>query len=484
MTRRSKFILIFILTLGFLLRVYKVNIPLADHHSWRQADTAAVSRNFIKEGWNFLKPRIDNMIPLHPGKPNNERLFLVEPPIYNTIVALFYKFFGVKEKIARFVSIFFSLGSTVFLYLISSYFLGERQGLLSAFFFAVLPYNIYYSRVILPEPMIIFLNLGMIYFCLKWLDTESNLNFLFFLFYSMLSFSQKSFPLFLLFPIFYLIFKKYRFNFWKQKRLYIWFLAAISPLILWRWWISHFPEGIPANLWLLNQGNIRFKGAFFYWIFAKRIGELILGYWGLPILILGIILKPKNEGLFFHLWLSVIFLFIVIFAAGNVTHDYYQIPLIPIFSVFLAKGADFLLFKIKKDFNYLFCVVSFVCCFLLMIAFSWYQVRGFYNIQSGVDLAGKWIDENTPKDSIIITGDSNDATLLYNCNRWGWSIGFASPYPNQPQIIEDLRDKKASYYVTTKFDKDSDFGKYMLKNYQILKQTDQYVIFSLKRSNF
>jgi len=114
-----------------------------------------------------------------------------------------------------------------------------------------------------------------------------------------------------------------------------------------------------------------------------------------------------------------------------------------------------------------------------MLAFSWYQVRDFYNIQSGVDLAGRWIDENTPKDSLVLTGDSNDATLLYNCNRLGWTGGYASSFPNEPETIEKVRKMGASYYVTTKFDENSEFGKYMLKNYQVLKKTDQYIVFRI-----
>ena len=39
-----------------------------------------------------------------------------------------------------------------------------------------------------------------------------------------------------------------------------------------------FPEGIRVWDWLLNSDGIRFKGAFFYWIFAERLAKLILGY--------------------------------------------------------------------------------------------------------------------------------------------------------------------------------------------------------------
>lgn len=472
-------ILLCILIVAFILRIYKVNIPLADHHSWRQADTAAVARNFVKEGWSFLLPKIDNMTPLHPDLPNDQRLFLVEPPIYNSLVAGVYSIFGVNIKWARVVSIIFSLGSIIFLFLIASHFFGEKVGLLSAFFFAVLPYNIYYSRVVLPEPMIIFLTLGMFWLCIKWLENNSSVYYLLFTLFSALSLSQKTFPLFLLLPITYLIFKKFGVKAFMQRKLYLLVIIAFVPLLLWRWWIGNFPEGIPANAWLLNQGDIRFKGAFFYWIFAERIGKLIFGYWGLPLLILGVIIKPRRENWFFHLWLTAILIFIAVFAAGNVTHDYYQIPLIPIFCIFLAKGANFLLFEKHENFSRLLCIFSLVLCTAFTIAFSWYQVRDFYNIQSGVDLAGVAVDKITPKNALVLTGDSNDATLLYNTNRLGWTGGYASNFSNEPAVIEKVKSMGASYYVTTKFDRNTEFGKYMLQNYPILKETNQYILFKL-----
>lgn len=478
---RTKILLFIILSLGLIVRLYKVDIPLADHHSWRQSDTAAVARSFIKERWTFLKPHIDNMVPLHPGVPNNDRLFLVEPPVYNSLVAGVYSILGVNIKWARLVSIIFSLGSVVLLYLLSKKYFGEKVGLLTALFFAIIPYNIFYSRTVLPESFIIFVTLLMFYFCIKWLEDSKLSNFILFVIFSAVSFSQKSFPLFFLLPVGYLFWQKFKLGCFKQGNIYIWLIISFLPFLLWRWWIGHYPQGVPANLWLFNQGDIRFKGAFFYWIFAERIGKLILGYFGLPFLILGLIIKPKKEGWFFHLWLLSLIIYMFVFAAGNVTHDYYQIPLIPIFCIFMAKGANLLLFDIPEKLSRVLSLLFVVLCLLLMLAFGWYEVRGFYNIQGGVDLAGDATDKLTPSDALVITGDSNDATLLYNTNRWGWTAGYASPYPNSKDTIENLRSRGASYYVTTKFDKSSEFGKFMIQNYPIVKESDQFVLFKLNK---
>jgi len=480
-----------ILVFALVLRLYKIDIPLADHHSWRQADTAAVARNFIKEGFDFFHPRIDNLTPLAaPDQPNKERLFLVEPPFYQTVVAGFYLLFGIQEKLARLVSVFFSLGAIVFLYLLVKQLVNQRVGLLAALLMAILPYSVFYSRVIMPEPMMLFASLGMLYWFLRWLQQEGRglksiaVGFGAWFFTSW-ALTLKTFPLFLALPMFYLVWrysgrKKKGLAWLKQRRWWLFVFFSLLPLFLWRLWVARFPAGTPPFDWLFNQGGIRFRPAFFRWLLAERVGKLILGYWGLPLLVLGLILKPgEKEGWFFHWWLVAFLAYATVFAAGNITHDYYQVPLIPIAAVFLAKGSDWLLRAPRRQFNRPLCFLLLLICSLLMIGFSWFEVRGFYHLQGGVDLAGRAVDELTPKDALVLTGDSNDATLLYNCNRHGWTGGYASYFPNTPETIEKVRKMGASVYVTTKFEEKSEFGKYMLEHYPVIKRTDQYIIFSL-----
>jgi 4-amino-4-deoxy-L-arabinose transferase-like glycosyltransferase len=475
------FLLLLIIVLALVLRLYKINLPLADHHSWRQADTAAVARNFIKEGFDFFHPKIDNMTALaKPDLPNNQRLFMVEPPIYQTIVAGFYRLWGVQERWARLVSIIFYLGGMIFLYLLVEKLINKWVGLLTAFFMAVLPFGIFYGRVIMPEPEMIFASLGMLWFFWLWLERQKNGLFVWAVIFAAWALLMKTFPFFLVLPMFYLVWQKYHWSFFKQYKLWLLVFLAVLPLILWRFWISRFPAGIPPYDWLFNQGGIRFRPAFFRWIFAERIGKLILGYWGLPLLVLGLILRPgRKEGWFFHLWMISFLAYVTTFAAGNITHDYYQIPFIPIACIFLAKGSWFLLTTPRQIFNKAISYLLLAICFLFMIGFSWFEVRGFYLIQGGVDLAGRAVDEMTSKNALVLTGDSNDATLLYNTNRYGWTGGYASYFPNDQASIKKVMKMGGTVYVTTKFEEKSEFGQYMLKNYPVIKKTDQYIIFLL-----
>src|SRR2546430_13899902 len=96
---------------AFIVRLHGFNNPVADWHSWRQADTSAVSRNFIKYGFDLLHPRYDDLSNVASGKDNPQGYRFVEFPIYNFAQAGFFKLFGIftLEEWGRLVSIFSSL---------------------------------------------------------------------------------------------------------------------------------------------------------------------------------------------------------------------------------------------------------------------------------------------------------------------------------------------------------------------------------------
>ena len=56
---RPAIVLFFIVTFGLAARAATLRIPIFDHHSWRQADTAAIARNFVRERFNPLYPQVD-----------------------------------------------------------------------------------------------------------------------------------------------------------------------------------------------------------------------------------------------------------------------------------------------------------------------------------------------------------------------------------------------------------------------------------------
>ena len=94
-------------TLAFAVRLKGFNNPVADWHSWRQADTASVARNFIKYGIDMFRPRYDDLSNIQSGKDNPSGLRMVEFPLYQIAGVYIYKLFPklTIEETLRIISI-------------------------------------------------------------------------------------------------------------------------------------------------------------------------------------------------------------------------------------------------------------------------------------------------------------------------------------------------------------------------------------------
>ncbi|HUD09810.1 MAG TPA: glycosyltransferase family 39 protein [Patescibacteria group bacterium] len=471
-------LLVGILILGFAVRLYKFNSPIADWHSWRQADTSSVSRNFVSTGFDLLHPRFDDLSNVPSNKYDNPQGYrFVEFPVYNVMQAGLFIMLGhiTIEQWGRMVTIFCSLFSAVFLYLIVKKREGFLTGLLAAFFFVFLPFNIYYSRTILPDPLMATFILGAIYYFDLWLTAKSKLQLLLFFvltcIFSAGAFLIKPFAGFFMLPMLYLAFEKYGFNLIKKWQLWLLAIVALLPFGAWRLWMQQYPAGIPQSWWLFNGSNIRFKGAFFQWLFAQRIGEMILGYWGLVLFGLGLIFVKKKNYLFFVSFLVASLLYLFVVATGNVQHDYYQIPIIPSLAIFLGIGSAFLINPAKEIISRYKTVPILIIAVLFMFAFSWFAVRAFYDIDNpAIIVAGAAVDKLTPKNAKVIANYNGDTSFLYQTKRKGW----ASFEKGLPQMVQMGADYLALINPTPA---DIHLGTL----YKIIAQTPQYIIFDLRQ---
>lgn len=455
-----------IILIAFTVRLYKIDRPVADWHSWRQADTAAVARNFIKDGFNPFIPRYDDMSTQTNGLDNPNRYRFVEFPIYNSIIAAVWFFTGVNEVYARLTTVFITLGSTLFLYLLVRYFSGVQTALLAAFFFAVIPYNVFYSSAILPGPFMVFALLGLYFFFAKWMESDKVFWGILAGLFANLAILSWPIALFFMLPIFYLAFGKYGILMFRKPHLLLFAVCAILPFGFFRVWMTQFPEGIPNWRFLINEGNIRFKGAFFRWLIAERMGNLILTVGGFPLFILGILQKPQNKEKFFYLfYLASAILYFAVFASGNVRHDYYQVPFIPVAAIFMAIGTKAIL--IDSQFNKYLAPFAVVFLVGLMLAFGYFEVKGFYWInRPQIVEAGRAADRLLPKDAVVIAPYNGDAAFLYQTNRHG--------YPIVDRPLGEFVERGTKYLVSVDVD---DAGiQNLVRNCKIIDKTNDYVI--------
>ena len=444
------FLLTIMLLVGLFVRLYKIDNPVADWHSWRQADTAAVSRNYINDGINMFYPTYDDVSSIQSGKDNPTGIRMVEFPIYNAIHTILYNSFGVFsiEKWGRITTALITLLTAIFLFLLGKKHYSSKIGLMTAFFFLFLPFNVYFSRVILPDPLgVLFTVSALYYFGIN--NVVSALLF-------GLAFLQKPFFAVYLLPLLPEFLKKE-----KVKSNLVFLIISFLPFVMWRFWTGLHPEGIPFYKWAFNGDRIRFHPAYFRWLFGERIGILILGTWGLVPFAFGLIRKLKNN---FNTYFALSGLsYLVIVATANVRHDYYQILIIPPIAMTLALGTSYLWRRSK-----LILVLSLVTMFLL----SWDRIKPFYQVNHPELMEiGKIVDETLPKHAQIVIPYNGDTAFLYQTKRKGW--------PAVDDSIDNIIERGADYYVS--IDLGSTDTVNFSKRFETVVKTDKYLILDLHK---
>jgi hypothetical protein len=355
-------------------------------------------------------------------------------------------------------------------YLLGKRFISAWGGLVAAALFALMPYNVYFTRVILPEPLSVFLALSGLFLFTLYIDSDK-LKYLYLssIFYA-LALLVKPHIFFYLIPLIYLLFNKYKsiLVVIRNKHLYLWLLAIIIPFILWRIWISQFPEGIPAWKWIMNGDGIRFRPAFWKWLFAERLGNMILGVWG--IIPLGYSLMSKGGGRnFIRSFLFGALIYISVFATANVRHDYYQTIIIPAVVLIVADGLIGI--WTNTNFHKVLGKTTVIFCLFMMLVPTWVNIKEFYKInRPEIIEAGRAMDRLAEKDALVIAPYNGDTAFLYQTKRSGW------PVVDRP--IDELIDKGAKYFVSV------DLGHYQTvefqKEFKTVEKTDKYIILDLR----
>ena len=479
MKKLDYIILTFILTLAFAFRLYKINIPLADFHSWRQADTAAVARNYVKNGIDLFHPVYDDLSNVQSGIDNPNGYRMVEFPIYNAIIAVLYKTFPVfsLEIWGRLTTILFSLIVISVIY----YLLLKESSRLSAIFgsltYSVFPFFVFFSRVILPETTALaFIMLSILFLYFNIENKQKKFFFLFFYLLSAAFFSLailiKPTILFYFFPILVIFYRKYKLSLIKKFYFYLYFIITFLPLFYWRTYIKNFPEGIPYSDWLFTSVNtggglksILFRPSFFRWIFFERINNLILGGYLTVFMILGGIFKQKKYLLFSFVLSALAYIFT--FQGGNLQHEYYQTLILPVIAMMIGLGIGSV-YNAKKDFINPFLMSIFIfIIFSISFYFSYFKVSDYYVYSQELVQEAKIIKSLTGPEDKVVTDRTGDTTLLYLANRHG-----------APSIFRDPIDlKKLGYkYLMTSSEGQINI---MKPNFIIVFENEKFTLFRL-----
>jgi hypothetical protein len=288
---------------------------------------------------------------------------------------------------------------------------------------------------------------------------------------------------------------------------------------------QQWPMSIPASDWLFDGKNLRFKPAWWHWIFQDRLDRLMFNFSGLFLIGLGLLFhrqmfRPLTRGVekiadtrsivqrvlssvivkvvttlfkrreasflaqkeketsvaseinwFFPLCFASCLLYFVVFSTGNVTHEYYQIPIIPFGVVLLSAGFWYMWRSGTTFWEQALRQLLAIALVGVSLLLGWYGVREWYTIGNPMQITiGARADALLPKDAQVIAPYGGDTTFLYYINRPGWSV--------VDKKLQEMIDRGATHFVSNYRDEGTNR---VARLYTIVEETPEYVIVDLRQ---
>lgn len=464
------------------LRFIDFNQSFVDGWSWRQADVAAIARNYYQNGFYFAWPQID-WAGDQPGYVGTEY------PILPFVAAIAYQFLGVHEWIGRTESILFFAASLPFFFLIVRRIFGERPALYALTFYAFAPLGMMASRAFMPDFPSLSLGLIGLYFFLRWIDNKTSRALLAASIAIALALLVKVTTALIAAPFFFLAWQKFRWNLFRQPSLWVFAAIAVLPSAIWYWHAYAIAEKFyPYHFF--GAGGFRIMSAAWYWRIAGQIATTTLTPLLGALAILGFFTtRSTTSAGAFRWWMTAMVVFMFAAGWGN-RHQWYQLPLVPIAAAFGGAACAWLETKVRtarSDVFVLGGVIVFVCLALVM-------ARPFYRA-AAADLRnlGLELKRTTPPDSLIVAANYGDPTVFYYGERKGWHFletdGIYNGHPtNSTDAIADLERLRSrgathmAFYSGTFWwlDYYKEFAEHLAQSATLMETTPQFKIYKLE----
>lgn len=430
----QNFPLLFLIAIALIPRLYNINSPIIGVHAWRQADTAAIARNFyetqlahpgLADLWRLFYPQVD-----WGGGGYAETEF----PIYPAIVSGLYRLVGDHTACARLVSVFFSLLGLYFLYRLVALCFDQSVAFWSALLYAILPLSVFYSRTVQPESLVMMSTLGGLYFFNRWTVQADKWDLLWSWGFSAIASLTKVLPLvYLGIPLLFLAVVKYR---WRVVRRWDLWIYAIALLGVTFAWYAHAHQiyletGLTFGFW--SNDTDRYSWADLrsvkYW--TDILFRLLVRHFAIFSFIVALLgLTYKRHQLEDYLWemgLISSWCANALAPTSSYIHEYYQLPIMLYGLVFAGKVCA-QAFTAKPDtlLRSRFRRAIQAALALTFITSSLIYSLDYMQLErpqtSKVLQLAQLIEANTPPEAKVLATTGGDPSLLYLSHRQGWLI--------------------------------------------------------------
>ncbi len=452
--------LLALMVMGLAVRWFELDAPLIDKQAWRQTDTAAIARNYFEEGYDLLWPRVD-------WRGATAGYVEMNFPLYPFLVASIYGISGgAYDWLGRLLSSVLSVATAGLLFVFARrLFRNEFTALWAAFFFLFFPLNIYFGRVFMPEPLMLFLSVSALLLFDYWAESGKKEFAVGATLSAALCFLVKIPTLYLGFPLVALALQRWGWRFALRPSLWLYAVCVLVPAALWYGHAANlFHEtGLTFGIWnrygydkwdrsvLWSLGFYRQMGWRFIDVIYTPVGAIAcaLGVYSA--------LRERRHPVLWG-WFLGLLLYLFLVPEGNRKLHYYQLPFVPLGALFAAYGVAWL--AERKPLGLRRVVFSGLCA-TATLAYGAHALTPYYEQPNNVHAyyescfrAGQLINAKLPPDARLVVGDLDEnagapfraqsPTMLYYCHRKGWQI---TPDEFSSARLDSLAAKGGQFFL-------------------------------------
>jgi hypothetical protein len=485
-------VLLFLFISALAIRLYDLTDPPLDFHPTRQLLSAIKARAlyFKTQPAGYTDEQKDI------GRRQARLKAQVEPEVLETMVAYTYRFTGENLWVARIYSSLFWIIGGIFLFLFVRRLISFDAAIFSAAYYLFFPYAIIASRSFQPDPLMVMMIIVFWWAFLYWLDlpaTSSSAKVwiaagLAGIIGGLAIYIKFSAAFFVIGAALGLALSRFT---WRElfRNGQVWLMAVLGAL--------------PATIYLLHglQGGLgsQFSGRFIPALLLSPSNYLAwmnnanLGAGAIFVMLglLGFFLTADRRFRFllFGLWGSYL-LYSLYFDYHSATHDYYQLPLLPIVAVSLAPLGGWFFARLAQSTVQGWQRSAAYIILMMGIFMVVWNVRGQMKTVDYRKDAAMWaqIGEIVQDKSVIgLVQDYGSALEYYGYRTiptWPY-VGdtkylFGSELPTD-EMFKDVSSKKDLFLVTDYEELDRQPAlKKILSKYPILASGDGFTLYNLR----
>lgn len=478
--------LAFILLICVALRLMIIDVPALDRTMWKEIDYIEISKNYMQNNYDFLRPEIS-----WPAEP--PRVTAMELPVVPFMAGLLYPILGFNAFSVRIIPLISWILLTVYVFLLVRREAGPAVALVASFASALMPIGHRFGNILFSEPTVIAMSTMSLYHFAEWIDYKGKKDYILAAIGFSLAVSLKLTPLYMILPLYWVLLRKYGFQFRKYGSSLLLFFVSMSLPLAWY-----------AYAYYLTQSSIDVFGIFgghdkmqtltmlsdisWYRNMAYQVGNDILGgKVGTVFFVIGISASLfLKRGYLFIVYLFTIGCFFAIVAEGQIDAPYRQLTIVPSASFFSTMGVyaiySLIAVIIKtrqipkeklKQAN-LSHISLAICSVILALVFQEnisQKLRVQPNLPADTikwDLSKIIKTHSRENNRLILLGEysihkgGNDLSpvLSYYAARKGWIL--QKPEWNM-QTIETLKKKNATLLVAIRMKREQDSKTFMKK---------------------